>query len=234
MARKLWELFSTFVKISVMTFSGYALLPIAQRELIERKRWIDEEELADYYAIAQATPGMIAVNTATFCGRKVAGNVGGVVATLGFVLPSVVLVTIAAAVLGQFMDIPAVQSAFCGIRVAVCVLIFTTIVKLWKVSVRDAAGACIFAAALAVTLLVDASPVLVVVAAALVGVLAQGVRELRGRKPADAAGTADAEDAGAAAAGGGLADAKDDEAKGGRADEPDGEGGGARGHGGRS
>ena len=182
MARKLWELFSTFVKISVMTFSGYALLPIAQRELIDRKHWIDEEELADYYAIAQATPGMIAVNTATFCGKKLAGNIGGIVATLGFVLPSVVLVTIAASVLGQFMDIPAVQSAFCGIRVAVCVLIFSTIVKLWKVSVRDACGACIFTVALAVTLLVDASPVFIVVGAAALGVVLQGVRELRSHR----------------------------------------------------
>ena len=181
MARKLWELFSTFLKISLMTFSGYALLPIAQRELIERRGWIDEAELADYYAIAQATPGMIAVNTATFCGKKLAGNVGGVVATLGFVLPSVVLVTIAASVLGQFMDMPAVQSAFSGIRVAVCVLIFNTVVKLWKVSVRDALGACIFAVALAVTLLVDISPVFVVVGAALVGAALQGTRELRGR-----------------------------------------------------
>lgn len=230
MARRLWELFSTFVKISVMTFSGYALLPIAQRELIDRKKWIDEEELADYYAIAQATPGMIAVNTATFCGKKLAGNIGGIVATLGFVLPSVVLVTIAAGVLGQFMDIPAVQSAFSGIRVAVCVLIFTTIVKLWKVSVRDALGACIFAVALAVTLIVDVSPVLVVVGAALVGVVLQGVRELRGRKAADVAGDADVAgidvDAGADK-GPGAADAA-------RADEPDGESDAAHGQGGRS
>jgi chromate transporter len=180
MAAKLWELFSTFVKISLMTFSGYALLPIAQRELIERKRWIDTEELADYYAIAQATPGMIAVNTATFCGKKVAGNLGGVVATLGFVAPSVVLVAVAAGVLGQFMDVPAVQSAFAGIRVAVCVLIFNTVVKLWKVSVRDALGASVFAVALAATLLFDASPVLVVVGAALLGAGVQGVRELHG------------------------------------------------------
>ncbi len=225
MARRLWELFSTFVKISVMTFSGYALLPIAQRELIERKKWIDEEELADYYAIAQATPGMIAVNTATFCGKKLAGNIGGVVATLGFVLPSVVLVTVAASVLGRFMDIPAVQSAFSGIRVAVCVLIFTTIVKLWRVSVRDALGACIFAVALAVTLLVDASPVFVVVGAALVGVVLQGMREMRGRAArgavdavdaAGAAGAADEVEAGAAA-GDAVADADDAQAGGGDA-----------------
>ena len=180
MARKLWELFSTFLKISLMTFSGYALLPIAQRELIERRGWIDEAELADYYAIAQATPGMIAVNTATFCGKKLAGNIGGVVATLGFTLPAVVLVSVAAALLGRFMELPVVQSAFSGIRVAVCVLIFNTVLKLWRVSVRDAAAAAIFAVALAASLLADVSPVLVVVAAAAAGVVLQGVRELRG------------------------------------------------------
>ena len=89
MAKRLWELFYTFAKVGVMTFGGgYAMLPILQREVVENKGWATEEELADWFAIGQCTPGVIAVNTATFAGRKVLGNVGGVVATLGVVFPS--------------------------------------------------------------------------------------------------------------------------------------------------
>ena len=88
MAKRLWELFYTFAKVGVMTFGGgYAMLPILQREVVENKGWATEEELADWFAIGQCTPGVIAVNTATFAGRKVLGNVGGVVATLGVVFP---------------------------------------------------------------------------------------------------------------------------------------------------
>ena len=88
MAKRLWELFYTFAKVGVMTFGGgYAMLPILQREVVENKGWATEEELADWFSIGQCTPGVIAVNTATFAGRKVLGNVGGVVATSASCFP---------------------------------------------------------------------------------------------------------------------------------------------------
>ena len=87
------DLFLTFAKVGVMTFGGgYAMLPILQREVVERKGWATEEELMDYFAIGQCTPGIIAVNTATFIGQKLNGVFGGIFATLGFVFPSLVII----------------------------------------------------------------------------------------------------------------------------------------------
>ena len=98
-----WELFWTFAKMGVMTFGGgYAMLPILQREVVENKRWVTEEEIMDYYAIGQCTPGIIAVNTATFIGQKIRGIAGGIVATLGLVFPSVVIISILAGLITNF------------------------------------------------------------------------------------------------------------------------------------
>ena len=126
-----WELFWTFAKMGVMTFGGgYAMLPILQREVVENKRWVTEEEIMDYYAIGQCTPGIIAVNTATFIGQKIRGIAGGIVATLGLVFPSVVIISILAGLITNFSHLVWVQNAFAGIQVCVCVLIFNAVVKL--------------------------------------------------------------------------------------------------------
>ena len=123
MAKRLWELFYTFAKVGVMTFGGgYAMLPILQREVVENKGWATEEELADWFAIGQCTPGIIAVNTATFVGQGLAGSIGGIVATLGVVFPSLIIITVIAAFIQNFAHLAIVQNAFAGIRVCVCVL----------------------------------------------------------------------------------------------------------------
>ena len=114
------ELFIAFAKVGVLTFGGgYAMIPILERELVDNHSWATNEELMDYYAVGQCTPGIIAVNTATFVGKKVAGVPGGIVASLGVVAPSVVIITLIAGILTSFADIPAVKSAFGGIRVCV-------------------------------------------------------------------------------------------------------------------
>ena len=110
MAKRLWELFYTFAKVGVMTFGGgYAMLPILQREVVENKGWATEEELANWFAIGQCTPGVIAVNTATFAGRKVLGNIGGVVATLGVVFPSLIIISLLAGVITTFAEVAAAR-----------------------------------------------------------------------------------------------------------------------------
>ena len=169
----LLDLFLTFFRIGVCTFGGgYAMLPMLQRELVEKKGWTSEEELLDYFAIGQCTPGIIAVNTATFVGYKVKRISGGIIATLGVVAPSVVIITIIAAVLNNFADIPAVKNAFAGIRVAVCVLIINSIVKLLKKSVVDKLTAAVFVAvALCAIVFSKLSPVIFVVVAALLGII---------------------------------------------------------------
>ena len=143
------DLFLTFAKVGVCTFGGgYAMLPILQREVVEKKGWATEEELADYYAVGQCTPGVIAVNTATFVGSKQAGIKGGIFATLGLVFPSVVIILVIAAFLQNFMHISWVKHAFGGIRAGVVALILSSVIKLLKGAVKDIATGVIYAVVL--------------------------------------------------------------------------------------
>lgn len=170
--KELWKLFYTFAVIGVTTFGGgYAMLPALQREVVEKRGWATDEEVMDWYAIGQCTPGVIAVNTATFVGQKQKGALGGIVATLGVVFPSLVIITIIAAFIRNFADLPAVQNAFAGIRACVCVLILNAVVKLWKKSVVDWKAFLIFAVVFLGSVFFDLSPVLYVLAAALAGVV---------------------------------------------------------------
>ena len=178
--RMLWELFITFAKVGVMTFGGgYAMLPILQREVVEGKGWASDEELTDYFAIGQCTPGIIAVNTATFIGQKQAGFWGGIMATLGVVFPSIVIITLLAGVIDAFSHLMWVQHAFGGIRVCVCVLIFNAVLKLWKSAVKDKWAFGIFAVVLVCSLLLDLSPVVYVLFAAVAGIV---IKVLGGKK----------------------------------------------------
>ena len=132
------DLFLTFAKIGVCTFGGgYAMLPILQRELVEKRGWATEEELSDYFAIGQCTPGIIAVNTATFVGHSRKGAAGGVVATLGLVFPCLVIIMLIAAFLQNFAEQPVVVHAFNGVRACVCALILSSVLKLRKSTVVD-------------------------------------------------------------------------------------------------
>lgn len=172
--KEFWELFITFAKVGVMTFGGgYAMLPILQREVCETKHWADEKELMDYYAIGQCTPGIIAVNTATFLGKKRKGVLGGIVATLGMIFPSLVIITVIAALISNFSHLVWVQNAFAGIRVCVCVLIFNAVIKLWKAAVIDALTFVLFLLIFVGSVFLDLSPILYVVVAAVVGIVFQ-------------------------------------------------------------
>ena len=169
----LLDLFCTFFRIGLFTFGGgYAMLPLLQREIVEKKKWATEEELLDYFAVGQCTPGIIAVNTATFVGFKEKKLSGAIFATLGIVSPSLVIITVIAALLSNFAHIAAVQNAFAGIRVAVCVLILNSIVKLWKKSVVDKLTFAVFLAVfIGSVLLSHVSPVVFIVAAAVLGIV---------------------------------------------------------------
>ena len=132
------DLFLTFAKMGTCTFGGgYAMLPILQREVVEKKGWATDEELTDYYAVGQCTPGIIAVNTATFIGFKYKGVLGGILATLGVVFPSIVIITVIAAFLSQFDQYPVVQHALVGINAAVVALIASSALKLGKTNLKD-------------------------------------------------------------------------------------------------
>ena len=170
--KEMLELFLTFAKMGVMTFGGgMAMLPILQREVVDNKHWATEEELVDYYAIGQCTPGIIAVNTATFIGQKKGGVLGGIIATLGLVFPSLVIISLLAGLITNFSHLAWVKNAFAGIQVCVCVLIFNATVKLLKKAVVDKRTAVIFGLVLAGSVFLNVSPVWFVILAALAGIV---------------------------------------------------------------
>ena len=136
--KKLLSLFWIFFKLGAVNFGGgYALLPLLQKEIVEKRGWATDEEMTDYYAIGQYTPGAIAVNVSTFIGYKVKGILGGIVATLGFVSPAFFVIFLIATILNNFADLKVVKSAFAAIRVCVFVLILSAILKLSKKSIVD-------------------------------------------------------------------------------------------------
>lgn len=165
------DMFLAFSRVGALTFGGgYAMLPILQAEVVEKKKWITNEEMMDFYAIGQCLPGLIAVNTASFIGQKLKGAKGGYTCALGVVFPSLVIITIIAAFISGFSDLPVVRNAFAGIRVCVCVLILNAVVKLWKKAIVDWKTLIIFAAVFAGSTFTDINPILYVVAAALAGI----------------------------------------------------------------
>lgn len=172
------ELFWAFFQIGALTFGGgYAMLPMIQKEIVEKHHWATDDEIIDYFSIGQLTPGVIAVNTATFVGYKTKGILGGIFATLGVVTPSIMIITIIAAFLKNFMDYEIVQHAFGGIRVAVCVLISIAIMKLAKKNIKNNTGIII---ALLVFLLVtftNISSVYVIIGAIIFGLLWKGGKQ---------------------------------------------------------
>ncbi len=136
--KELWDLYLTFVRIGCVTFGGgYAMLPILERELVDNRHWTTLDDLQDYFAIGQCTPGIIALNVSTFIGEKRRGIRGAIAATAGFLTGPILIILVIAMFLQNFAQEPLVQHAFAGIRVCVCVLILHAVLRLWKKSVVD-------------------------------------------------------------------------------------------------
>lgn len=175
--KELIRLFCTFFRIGLFTFGGgLTMLPMLKYELIERRGWITEERLLECYAIGQCTPGIIAVNTATYVGYLRRGVAGGIVATLGMVAPSVAIITVVAAFLQSFMSSPILQHALMGIRGAVCALMLNTVYTLARKSLVSPASVVICAVAFLLALLTDIPTVLLIVLAGVAGVLIDRVK----------------------------------------------------------
>lgn len=181
--KELLELFLTFAKVGVTTIGGgYAMLPMFQRELADKRGWLTEDELYDYYAISACTPGVIAVNVATLTGYKRRGVLGGIAATLGVIFPSLVIIVLIAALLSGFADNEYVAHALAGIRIAVCAIVPANIWRMIKRGVRDILTLAIFTAALALAVFLPVSPVYIVCGAALLGILLSFIRPIGDNK----------------------------------------------------
>jgi chromate transporter len=164
------DLFLVFVKMGISTFGGgYAMMPVLDRELIKKRQWCTMDEIMDYYTIAQITPGIIAVNVSTFIGYKRKGFFGGIIATVGFVFPGVLIMILISAFIKRFAEYEAVQHAFVGIRVAVGALILDTVLKLFKGVFKDAKAIVIFIIAFVLSAILSASPALIIAGAGAAG-----------------------------------------------------------------
>ena len=178
-----WELFCLFIRIGLMTFGGgTSMLPILQRELADQRGWLTEEELMDYYAIGQCTPGIIALNVATFTGRKRGGDLGGVVATAGFILPSLCIIIALAGVITSVEHLKWVQNAFAGIRACICVQILNAVIRLAKKALVDIWTVGIFVLVFVLGVFADVSPVWFVLASAAAGLVIQALEMRTGAK----------------------------------------------------
>lgn len=180
---ELFKLFAAFARIGAFTFGGgYAMLPMLQKEVVEKNQWATEDEIMDYYAIGQCTPGIIAVNTATFIGYKTKGIPGAIAATLGIITPSIIIITIIAACLKNFADLPIVKHAFNGIRACVCVLILNAVSKLAQKSLIDKVCIGICLVVLLLSLFSPLSPAIIVILAGAAGLLFKRNKNEGGKK----------------------------------------------------
>ena len=177
--KELLELYWTFVRIGLVTFGGgYAMLPILERELADKRKWTTLDELRDYFAIGQCTPGIIAMNVSTFIGEKRKGVKGAIAASAGFLTGPVILILIIAMFISRFAELEVVQHAFAGIRVCVCVLILQAILRLWKKSVVDVFSFVLYAVILTLNALGTFTSLLPVKIPAAVLVILAGVTGL--------------------------------------------------------
>lgn len=192
--KKLLMLYAVFFKMGIVNFGGgYALLPLLQKELVDKRGWATNEEITDYYAIGQCTPGAIAVNVSTFIGYKIKGILGGIFATLGFVSPAFIIIFLIATVLNQFADLWYVQSAFKAIRACVFVLILSAIIKLAKKSIIDWITLSIAVVVLLLTIFTEIPLFIYVIVAGFIGVMVNWYKDKK--KPKQVKETEEVEDA---------------------------------------
>lgn len=173
----LLELFSIFFKIGLVTFGGgIAMLPILERELVEKRKWTTSEELLDWFAIGQSTPGIIAVNVATFSGYKRAGVIGGIVATAGMVAPSIIIITIIAMFISNFREIVWVQKALLGINVSVAAILTYAVFKFAQKSVKNLFGFILFLTAFILIYLLNVGTIWIILGSSLLGIIIYACR----------------------------------------------------------
>ena len=175
--KKLLKIFLIFFKIGSFTFGGgYAMLPIIKRELVDNLGWIKEKDIYNYYAIGQSTPGIIAVNTATMTGYSLSGVKGALAATTGFIMPSLIIITLIATFFKRFQEIDLFQHAFAAIQIAVVALIIDIVIKMWQKSDKTKVSLLIFLLAFLLLVIFNISPVFVILGSAAAGILIQYFR----------------------------------------------------------
>ena len=180
---KLWKLFATFFKIGAFTFGGgYAMIPLIQKEAVEKNGWVTDDDILEIIAIAESTPGPIAINSATFVGYRTCGVLGSMCATLGVVLPSFVTILLISFVLQQFRELKAVQYAFNGIRAGVLALLFKALWTMYKKAPKSWASYVVMGASFVLTAIFDINVLFVIIGCAVFGYVTATMMERRASK----------------------------------------------------
>ena len=175
--RNLIEIYLTFFRISSTTFGGgMTMLPILQKDIVQNKRWVTDEEIIDMYAISQGLPGIIAINIASFIGYKIKRVSGAIAASLGVVSPCIIIIMIIARFLSGFQDIQIVKNIFAGINIGVTALIFNSIINLWKKSIRDRFYLLLFIFTFILMLILEISPIIYIIISGFIGILVKKLR----------------------------------------------------------
>ena len=181
--KTLWQVFLTFLKIGGFTFGGgYAMIPLIQKETVENKKWITDDDILEIIAIAESTPGPIAINSATFVGYRTCGVLGSVAATLGVVLPSFVIIYAISFVLRQFQELAAVQYAFQGIRAGVLALLCKALWGMYKKNTKNWVSYIVMAACFILTGIFDVSVLPVLIGCAVFGLVTAKIMARRAAK----------------------------------------------------
>lgn len=180
MLTELLDIYMVCFKMGAVTFGGgYAMLPILRREIVQSRKWVDEETIMDYYALSQGLPGIIAVNVSVFIGYKHKGSLGATAAALGMISPCIIIISLIAACLSSFQDNPMVRHALAGISACVAALILDAVVALWKKGVKDVVGYILCFGMIALTLYTKLNPIFMVVAAAIIGIMLAPKKEAK-------------------------------------------------------
>ena len=178
--KELFELYLSFFKIGILTFGGgYAMIPMLEREIVVKNKWATYDELMNYFAVSQCTPGVIAVNTATFIGYKKKGVIGGLFSTLGVITPSIIIICLLAGILDVFADNVYVKHAFAGISIAVCALMGSALIKMFKSGVKDVFTLVIAIAAIVFAFFFKVSNIIIVISAGILGCIYKALSEKR-------------------------------------------------------
>ncbi len=182
-AKRLWQIFASFFRIGAFTFGGgLAMIPLIQKEAVEKHGWVSDDDILEIVAIAESTPGPIAINAATFVGYRAAGVLGSAVATFGTVLPSFVIILLISYVLRQFQQLPAVQYAFWGIRAGVLAMLLKSLYTMFKKSPKGWVAYVAMAAAFVLTAVLDVHILIVIIGCAVFGLVTATLADRRARK----------------------------------------------------
>lgn len=181
--KQLLNLYLVFAKVGTFTIGGgLAMMPMLQKELIDKRHWITEDELLDYYAVGQSTPGVVAVNVSTFVGYKQLGILGGVIATLGMITPSLVIIMILAKFINSISDYPYVQKALNGVNVAVAALLTSVVVNFCKKTIKKPINVVFMLAAFVVVFFLKVPSFYVIIAALVTGIIITAVKLKKEKK----------------------------------------------------